>query len=232
MKWKILNDLWKLFFPPCCLLCGRRLVGSEKHVCLRCFVRLPRTRLHLQPDNAVEKNFWGKFPVKRATAYFRYGKGGDVSRLVYELKYYGNWRLGIFLGKCMANEMLPDGFFRGIDYIVPVPLHEKKKKERGYNQSEVLAQGISAVTGIPVFKGLIIRKQYTETQTHKGNYERWENVRNVFECLSPEKLSDKHILLVDDVLTTGATIVACADALGKIPGLRISVLTLAWAGST
>lgn len=230
MKWKILSDIWKLFFPPCCVLCGRRLVGSEEHLCLRCLVRLPRTRLHLRKDNAVEKNFWGKFPVKRATAYFRYAKGNDVSRLVYELKYYGNWRLGIFLGKCVANELLPDDFFCGIDYIVPVPLHKKKEKERGYNQSEILAQGISSVTGIPVFKGLIVRKQYTDTQTHKGGYERWMNVEGVFECFSAKNLEGKHILFVDDVLTTGATMVACADALGPVPGLQISVLALALAG--
>ena len=231
MTLKILSDIWKLFFPPCCLLCGSRLSGNESHVCLKCLVRLPRTRFHHQEGNALEKNFWGKFPVKRASACFHYAKGSDVSRLVYGLKYDGNWRLGIFLGKCMANELLPDGFFRDVDYVIPVPLHERKRKERGYNQSEMLAQGISEVTGIPVFKGLIVRKRYTETQTHKGSYERWTNVEGVFECVSAEELVGKHVLFVDDVLTTGATMVACADALGSIPGLQISVLALAMAGA-
>ena len=114
---------------------------------------------------------------------------------------------------------------------MPVPLHVRKQRRRGYNQSEVLAEGIASVANVPVDKHLLVRSKDIDTQTHKGNYERWENVRNVFECLASERLKGKHVLLVDDVLTTGATIVACADALGKIPGLRISVLTLAWAGS-
>ena len=230
MKMTLLTDLWQLFFPRCCLLCGQRLLKGEEHICFRCLVALPRT--HLQKENELEKSLWGKLPIERANAFLFYAKGGDVRKLLFDLKYYGNADLGHFLGRCMASELLPSGFFNDIDYIVPVPLHARKQKKRGYNQSEVLAEGIASVTKIPMDKHLLIRNKDIETQTHKGNYERWENVRNVFECLSPEKLSDKHILLVDDVLTTGATIVACADALGKIPGLRISVLTLAWAGST
>ena len=148
------------------------------------------------------------------------------------MKYYGNSDLGRFLGRWMASELLPSGFFNEIDCIVPVPLHARKQKKRGYNQSVMLADGIASVTNIPVANHLLVRSKDIETQTHKGNYERWENVRDVFECLSSEELRDKHILLVDDVLTTGATIVACSDALGKIPDLRISVLALAWAGNT
>ena len=130
----------------------------------------------------------------------------------------------------MANELRASGFFQGIDCIVPVPLHEKKERQRGYNQSEMLANGISSVTGIPVFNNLIVRTRQTETQTHKGRAARWENMQDVFGCTSPEAFQGKHILLVDDVMTTGATLVACADALLGIPNLRISVLTLALAG--
>ena len=128
----------------------------------------------------------------------------------------------------MAAEL--GAFFEGVDYIVPVPLHEKKKRKRGYNQSEMLAQGLSVETGIPVVAHGLVRNDYTETQTHKGNYERWENVKDVFACVNREAFEGKHILLVDDVVTTGATVVACADALTDIPGLRISVLSFALAG--
>ena len=179
----------------------------------------------------MEKELWGKFPIERASAYLYYSKGGDVKKLLTDLKYRGNADLGSFLGRCMTREMLSSGFFQGVDGIIPVPLHPRKQKIRGYNQSIMLANGISSVTNIPVWTDLLVRTQYTQTQTRKGSYERWLNVKDMFECTSPERLRDKHVLLVDDVFTTGATLVACADAFRQIPGLRFSVLTLAIASS-
>lgn len=228
----IWTDLWNLFFPHGCLLCGKQLVPGERVLCAKCLSELPRTRFHLCKDNAVERNFWGKFPVERATSFLYYAKGGDVRQLLYELKYHGNQEVGEVMGRVMAAELMHSRFFDGIDLIVPVPLHRRKERRRGYNQSECLARGISAVTGIPVDTKVVIRNRYTDTQTHKGQYERWENVRNLFDCVSPERLEGKHLLLVDDVLTTGATLVSCADAFHGIPGLRISVLTLALAGES
>lgn len=193
---------------------------------------LPRAHIHLRQVNEMEKSLWGKFPVERAEAYLYYIKGGDAQRILFELKYYGNLKLAYFLGRCMALELRSSDFFDGIDYIVPVPLHRKKLKKRGYNQSEVLAEGVASVTGIPMATDLLVREQYTETQTHKGNYERWMNVKGIFGCNSWENFKGKHLLLVDDVFTTGATVVACADALACIPDLKLSVLTLAIAGES
>lgn len=225
-------DLWHLFFPKECLLCGGRLPKGVRGLCSECLAGLPRTLLHQQKDNLVERNFFGKFPVERATSFLYYAKGGDVSRLLYELKYYGNQEIGRVMGRIMAAELMDSHFFDGIDLIVPVPLHKRKERRRGYNQSRCLAEGISAVTGVPLRADVVIRSRFTDTQTRKGAYERWENVRELFVCVSSEVLNGKHILLVDDVLTTGATIVSCADAFGGIPGLHISVLTLALAGNS
>lgn len=228
----IWSDLWELFFPRCCLFCGSRLSHGERTLCFSCLAKLPRTELHLRRDNAVERNFWGKFPVERATSFLYYAKGGDVRQLLYELKYHGNKEVGKVMGRTMAAELLSSCFFEDVDLIIPVPLHRRKERQRGYNQSECLARGIAEVTGLPVCTDMVVRSRYTETQTHKGQYERWENVRNLFACSAPELLENKHVLLVDDVLTTGATIVACVDALRNVSGLRVSVLTLALAGES
>ena len=166
--------------------------------------------------------------MEHATSFLYYAKGGNVRQLLYELKYHGNQEVGEVMGRMMASELMCSHFFDGIDLIVPVPLHQRKKRLRGYNQSECLARGVSVVTGIPMNTKVVIRSRYTDTQTHKGQYARWENVRNLFACIFPDGLEGKHLLLVDDVLTTGA----CADAFRGIPGLRISVLTLALAGES
>lgn len=225
----ILTDLWELLFPQCCLLCGKRLSLREKTLCSACLAGLPRTGFHSKKENTVERNFWGKFPIERAASFLYYTKGGDVRQLLYELKYHGNKEVGEVMGRIMAAELLPSRFFEGVNLIIPVPLHRRKERQRGYNQSECVARGVADITGLPVYAHLVVRDRYTETQTHKGQYERWENVHNLFVCSSPGLLENKHILLVDDVLTTGATIVSCADALRNIPGLRVSVLTLALA---
>lgn len=228
----LLTDVWEFFFPRYCVVCGKRLLQGEEHFCVACLCALPRTRFRNLEDNELAKLLWGKMPIVRASAFLYYSKGGNVRELLFQLKYYGNQKIGFFLGRCMAMELVPKGFFDGIEGIIPVPLHCKKRKLRGYNQSELLAEGISSVTGIPLLRDVLRRNQYTDTQTRKSNYERWNNVMDVFECTYREHISFKHVLLVDDVLTTGATLVACADAFKEIEGLRISVLTLAWAAES
>ena len=222
-----LYSFLSLFFPRCCLVCGRTLAKGEECLCTGCNIGLPRTGYHLQKDNPVEKMFWGKIPLGRATSFFFYRKGNDCQAILYELKYNGQKEIGEIMGRYMAAELLPSGFFEGIDVIIPVPLHKKKQKLRGYNQSEWLACGISALTALPVKTDAVIREKNTETQTKKSMSERWENVDGIFLLKSPEWIKGKHILIIDDVLTTGATTVACASAFNAVEGMKISILTLA-----
>ena len=175
--------------------------------------------------------FWGKIPLEHATSCFFYHKGSDFRRILHQLKYGGRKDLGEVMGRFMAEELSATGFFSDVDIIVPVPLHPRKQKMRGYNQSECIARGVSAVTGIPVDTASVARMRHTETQTRKSSYERWENVDGIFCLRCTDAFARKHVLIIDDVLTTGATTTACADALKGVEGVRISVLTLAVAAS-
>lgn len=226
---RALTDLRRLLFPASCLLCGERLSRGEEGVCLRCAARLPRTRYHLRRDNPMEQDLGGRFPLERAAAFLRYAREGDAQLLVRELKYRGRRELGVAMGRMMAAELLPSGFLGGIDGIVPVPLHRRRERRRGYNQSERLAAGLSERTGIPVWADALRRTRHTETQTRKTPGARWANVDGAFACPDPGRLDGRHALLLDDVLTTGATVTACADALSAVPRLRLSVLTMALA---
>lgn len=224
-----LYSFLSLWFPRCCVVCGRPLAKGEECICALCNMHLPRTNYHLKKDNPVEQLFWGKIPLERATSFFYYRKGSDFRQILHQLKYGGQKEIGAIMGRYMASELLMSGFFEGIDVIIPVPLHKKKQQIRGYNQSEWIARGITAVTGIMVDTETVVRHKNTETQTRKSAYERWENVDGIFELHRAEFLAGKHILLVDDVLTTGATTVACASCLMAQEGVKISVLTLAMA---
>lgn len=200
-------------------------------MCLRCNMDLPRTGYHLSKDNPVERLFWGRMELERATSLFFYRKGSPCRLLLHQLKYGERPGLARTMGRLMASELLPANFFQGIDLIVPVVLHPRKERKRGYNQSERIASGISQVTGLPVESSLLVRLRNTETQTRKTVNERWENVNGVFALRDSRPFVGKHVLIVDDVLTTGATITACADAFKAVEGIRISVLTLAVADS-
>ena len=222
-----LGPLFHLFFPRCCVVCGAPLVEGEEAICTHCNINMPRTNYHKVKDNLVERIFWGKIPLERATSYFFYRKGSDFRKILHQFKYGGRKELGTIMGRFMAAELATTDFFEGIDVIIPVPLHPRKRKARGYNQSEWIARGVSVITLIPVFTSGMVREKNTETQTHKSAFERWENVDGIFRVTIPEYFSGKHILIIDDVLTTGATIVACASAFDKVEDIRISILTLA-----
>ena len=223
-------DLKEFFFPRWCLVCGRKLLREEHAACIFCMGGLPRTGLMNTPGNEMERLFWGLVPLERASSLFLYTKGGAVAQLLYAMKYHGRRLLCCQMGELIVSEIGVSGFFDGIDFLIPVPLHKSRLRKRGYNQCDWLARGISSKTHIPICTTALRRERNNQTQTHFSSYERWENTISLFR-LTPEaaRLEGKHVLLIDDVLTTGATLVACATVLSKVKGLRISVLTLAWA---
>ncbi|MBR2196148.1 MAG: ComF family protein [Salinivirgaceae bacterium] len=224
------TDLLSLFTPPKCCACGNALVRGENMLCTHCIMKMPKTNFHKVRGNMVEKSFWGRVPIEYATSYFFFLKSSDFQHLLHALKYNGRSDIGIYLGKHFGHELIRQPEFCHFDSIIPVPLHPDKLRKRGYNQSEMFARGLSKSMNIPVETKVLERTTFTETQTHKSRIERWENVKSVFAANPNINLNGKHILLVDDVLTTGATIEGCANALlEKNPMLKISVATLAYA---
>lgn len=224
-----LYPLFRLFFPAQCPVCGALLRNGEEVICLKCEAGLPLTHYGHTPGNPAEQLFWGKIPVERATSYFYYIKGNKYRSLILQLKYMGRKDIGRCLGRMAGEMLLKEGFFEGIDLLVPVPLHPKRLRRRGYNQSLCIAQGISEATGIPVEPHVVFRSVHTETQTHKQRLERWESTRQVFSLNPKVEVDRKHLLLIDDVLTTGATLSACAEAILQGSTARVSLFTLAMA---
>lgn len=190
---------------------------------------MPQTHFHLHADNPVEKHFWGRIAVSTATSQYYFTKESLMQHLMHQLKYKGNKELGLFLGRLIGSQLLQTDRFLGIDALVPLPLFPAKERKRGYNQATVLCEGISAEMNIPVWKDVVIRTEHTETQTKKSRVERWQNMEGKFELVNSEKLQNKHLLLVDDVVTTGATLEACGYELLKPGNIKLSIATLCYA---
>jgi len=220
-------DFFNLLYPNLCIVCGENLLKHEYHICITCLHGIPKTNFHLIADNPIEKRFWGKVPVSCSTAFFHFQKGSPFQKLLHSLKYKGNKEIGQILGKYAAIDLLDSVNFASIDIIIPVPLHPKKYKKRGYNQSEWIGIGLSEILQKPQDTSTLIRVRENSTQTKKTVFERYENTEGVFELTDTSILSGKHILLVDDVLTTGSTLEACIQALLKTEGIKVSVFTLA-----
>ena len=205
---------------------------TEETICSTCNLHLPRTDFHRNAyDNEMAKMFWGQIPIERATAFFYYEPHAQTANIIYELKYKNRPEIGSIVGRILAKEIQSSGFFDGIDGIVPVPLAKKRQRQRGYNQSEEIARGVSEITGLPINKKVVRRNSFKGSQTNKGRWDRQENVEHVFELIDAEAVSNKHLLLIDDVVTTGATCIACAKALCQAGNVRISILSLAFAKS-
>ena len=224
---EILRGVADMIWPALCGVCGCTLADSERHICRQCLDNLPRTLYHMQPDNLMIQRFAGIVPFERATSWLLYSRGGPVAHLIHDFKYRGLASLAEQLGEEMGRELSGVGWTQGIDLIEPVPMHWRKRAERGYNQAYHLARGVSRGTGIPV-SGEMRAVRSHKTQTAFGLDERAGNLKEVFEVDNPERLRGKGVLLLDDVCTTGATLLSMAEALhSEVPDCRIYILTLA-----
>lgn len=223
------NHLLEFFYPKLCIACSERLVTQEQFLCISCWHDLPVSNFHNDPGNRVAQLFWGRVFLENATAYFAYNKGSNYQHLIHFIKYKGMKELGFVAGQRFGNVLSASPLFQNIDVIVPVPLHPKKEKQRGYNQSEWIARGIADTMNKPLISNNLIRVTHTSTQTRKTRFERWENVEGIFTINTPESFEGKHVLIVDDVVTTGSTLEACANELKKIAGVKVSIATLAFA---
>jgi ComF family protein len=229
IKTGYLADFMALFFPQLCAACMESLVANEYIICTSCLYNLPFTNFHLTADNIVARQFWGKIKLEAAYALYYFNKGGKIQNLMHQFKYKGVNQIGNILGNIAGEQLIQNDLFKTVDFIIPVPLHKKRLKQRGYNQSACFAEGLAQRLKVAVELHNLVREIPTETQTRKSRFARFENMQDVFFITSPEKLANKHILLVDDIVTTGSTLEACGLALLKIEGLKLSVATIAYA---
>ena len=226
---KIFDNLLSLFYPRLCVACGDALQQNEQHLCLHCMMHLPETNFHKNHDNPLMNIFAGRVKVEEVASLLYYKKGNNVQHILHALKYKGQKEIGAFLGEYYGKMLALEPRFQSVDCIVPIPLHPKKQRKRGYNQSEWFAKGLSAGMGKPYRTNILTRAQFTETQTRKSRFNRWENVKEVFVATEDNAVHGLHLLVCDDVLTTGATMEAAIQQLLTLPDVKVSVVTLATA---
>ncbi|MCB9277907.1 MAG: ComF family protein [Lewinellaceae bacterium] len=232
MEWlkHSLNDIVSLFFPNLCLACGENLPPKQEMICVHCQYKLPRTGFHEHRENPFTERFWGRLPLESGAALFHFIKGGKVQRLVHQLKYKDKADIGIRLGQWYGRLLSDSPLFHSVDTVIPVPLHPKKEHLRGYNQAAMFAKGLADAMQVNCLSQGLRRNVFTETQTRKSRLERVENVTEAFEIARPADLKGRHVLLVDDIITTGATLEACGLKLLEVPGLKLSMATIGFAG--
>ncbi len=223
------DDFISLFYPNLCAACRRALVKGESDICLMCQFELPETGFHTDPNNHVVIIFRGRVQLEHATALYFFGHKSKVQQLMHQLKYKDRPQIGLAIGRYYGRKLKNTPPYNTVDCIMPVPLHPRKEHRRGYNQSALFARGLSESMGVPAYSRGLIRLTDTDTQTRKTRIARWDNVDKVFAVSRPRALEGKHVLLVDDVITTGATLEACAQRLLAIPGVQVSVATIATA---
>jgi ComF family protein len=223
---EIKDSVLHLLFPHICAGCGNDVLPEETSLCLRCIDAMPETGFASHPENTVEKIFWGRLPLVSATGQFFFTKESLMQRLMHQFKYKANSDLGFQLGSIMGHQLKSSSRFDSVDALIPLPLFKEKEKRRGYNQAAVLCDGMAESMQLPVLDKAVLRPQHTDTQTKKGRIERWENMEGKFILADADAVRGKHILLVDDVVTTGATLEACGLELLKVGNIKLSIATL------
>lgn len=223
-----LGDLGSLLYPARCAVCGAPLGAGQRDICTWCRSDIPLTGFWKEIDNPVARRFWGQIPVVQASAFFYYVEQSDWRNLIHRFKYSGSWRTARIMGRWYGSCLHDSGLYADVEVVVPVPLHWRKRLLRGYNQSEYIARGIAAELGVGVDTRSLVRRIHNPSQTRQNDNARWTNVAGIFAVRRPERLAGRHILLVDDVLTTGSTLISCAETLlAAAPDCRISIAALA-----
>lgn len=226
-KMKGLQNLFNLFYPDVCVCCDQYLLDQEKIVCIECRLDLPFINTSDVRANPLTQTLEGRVFFEKGASFLYYHPTGKVKKLIHQLKYKNNEKVGVFLGDWFGQKLLETNEFRDIDYIIPVPLHKEKLRQRGYNQLTKFGERLSSILKIEYLEGVLIRNTKAKTQTFKKRVERFKSLMNNFSVTNPVTLKDKHVLLIDDVVTTGATLEACCIELLKVENLKISVITIA-----
>jgi ComF family protein len=224
------HDLLNLFYPEICQICENILVKNEQIICTSCLHELPVIDFQEENENLLKKVFYGRMEVEEATALLLFHKKGSVQKLIHQLKYKGHKEIGGFLGKWLGSEMINSGKFCSVDAVIPVPLHKKKLRTRGYNQVDDFGTQIAKALDVPYLDKVLLKTSFSTTQTIKARLARWGNIEETFVLANPERIQNLHLLLVDDIITTGATLEACASVLKEAGGIKISIATMAVAG--
>ena len=225
----LITDSIHLFYPQVCTGCGSDQVSNHNLLCLKCIETLPQTNFAKHYANPIEKIFWGRLPLAAAHSEFYFSKETLIQHLIHQLKYKNNQQIGFYLGQYMGKTLLESNRFNKIDGIIPLPLFPDKERKRGYNQATIISNGVSDILNVPVINNIVLRKKHTDTQTKKHRTERWENVAGSFFINDPDKLVAKNLLLIDDVITTGATLEACGATILLVNKVILSIATLAHA---
>ena len=223
----MIKNLLNLFFPKVCFGCSLLLSDNEDYLCTKCRHDLPITNFHLNNDNTVEKVFYGRAKIEHATALLNFEKKGIVQHLLHNLKYKGHENIGLFLGKWLGHELSTIKDYNTIDVVIPVPLHKKKQRKRGYNQVAKFGIEIASALNADYVDNVLVKTTNTKTQVFKKRIARWNSDNEVFTIKNNSLINGKHILLVDDIITTGSTIEACVNVLSKAENVKISVASMA-----